>query len=146
MNGARDPFDLQRFVTAQGDCYEQVVAELRAGRKRTHWMWFVFPQLMGLGRSPTASYYAIRSLAEAQAYLQHDVLGPRLRECTQVLLQHDGLSAADVFGYPDDLKFGSSMTLFEHVAADTTLFTRAITQYCAGVRDEKTLALIRSGH
>jgi uncharacterized protein (DUF1810 family) len=145
MNAGNDPFDLQRFVTAQADCYDQVLAELRAGRKRSHWMWFVFPQLAGLGRSPTAAYYAIRNIDEAKAYLAHDVLGPRLQECTGLLLVHDGLSAADVFGYPDDLKFRSSMTLFEYVASDATLFSEAISKYCAGIRDEKTLSLIGSG-
>lgn len=145
MGNAKDPFQLQRFVEVQDKCFTEVIAELREGKKRSHWMWFVFPQLAGLGHSATASYYAIKSLAEAKAYLAHDVLGPRLRECTNVLLQHDGLSAAEVFGYPDDMKFRSSMTLFDYVAADATPFGAAITQFCQGIRDDKTLSLIRSG-
>jgi uncharacterized protein (DUF1810 family) len=108
----RQPFDLQRFAEAQEPVYDTVLAELRAGRKRTHWIWFVFPQLRGLGQSPTAVHYGIASRAEAQAYLAHPVLGPRLRECTALVLAIDGRSAAEVFGSPDDVKLRSSMTLF----------------------------------
>ena len=140
----KDPFQLQRFIEAQDNCYARVVAELRDGKKRTHWMWFVFPQLAGLGRSSTAVYYAIKDLEEAKAYLNHAILGARLRECTDILLQQEGLSASDVFGYPDDLKFRSAMTLFGHVAADSTLFDDAIIKYCHGQKDERTLALIHS--
>jgi len=145
MNNDKDPFHLHRFVKAQDKVYAQVISELRAGHKRSHWMWFVFPQLAGLGRSSTAGFYAIKSLAEAQAYLNHTILGARLRECTGILLQQGGLSAADVFAFPDDLKFCSSMTLFDHVATDTTLFNDAIMKYCHGKKDERTLALICSG-
>ena len=141
----KDAFDLQRFVEAQDKCYSRVIAELRDGKKRTHWMWYVFPQLAGLGRSSTAAHYAIRNLAEARAYLSHTVLSARLRECIDILLQHKGLSAADVFAYPDDLKFCSSMTLFAHIATDTTLFDDAIVKYCHGQKDERTMTLIRSG-
>ena len=145
MSNDKDRFHLQRFVEAQDKVYTQVVTELRAGHKQSHWMWFVFPQLLGLGRSPTAAYYAIQSLAEAKAYLNHSVLGARLRECTGMLLQQDGLSAAGIFAYPDDLKFCSSMTLFDHVTTDTTLFGDAIVNLCHGKKDKRTLALIRSG-
>jgi uncharacterized protein (DUF1810 family) len=109
-----EAFDLQRFITAQdrGDTHRSAIAELRAGRKTSHWMWFVFPQIAGLGRSPTAAYYAIGSLAEAQAYLEHPVLGPRLREAAEVLVALSGPSAQDIFGATDALKLRSSMTLF----------------------------------
>jgi uncharacterized protein (DUF1810 family) len=116
-NSGADPFDLQRFVDAQAGVYDTVLAELHAGRKRSHWIWFVFPQLRGLGHSPTAVRYGISSLDEARAYLAHDVLGPRLRECAGLLRRIHGSSADDVFGWPDNLKVRSSMTLFG-VAAD----------------------------
>jgi uncharacterized protein (DUF1810 family) len=140
----KDPFQLERFLQAQEGVYSVALSELRAGRKQSHWMWFVFPQLAGLGSSPTASYFAIKSIAEAEAYLHHSVLGPRLRECTKTLLSNNGLSASDVFGYPDDLKFCSSMTLFDHVAPANSLFADAINKYCAGQRDEKTLAILHA--
>ena len=114
--------DLDRFVTAQAGVYEQALAELTAGRKRTHWMWFVFPQITGLGSSPTAQRYAIASLDEARAYLAHPVLGPRLRECARALLGVEGRSARDILGHPDDLKLRSSMTLFARAADDPDLF------------------------
>ena len=112
-----DPFDLQRFLSAQEGVYVAALAELRGGRKRTHWMWFVFPQFQGLGSSPTARRFAISSLDEARAYLEHPVLGARLRECADALIGLPGRNASDVFGYPDDLKLRSSMTLFDQVAA-----------------------------
>lgn len=140
-----DPYRLSRFVEAQEGVYALALAELRVGRKRSHWMWFVFPQIDGLGRSATASFYAIKSVDEAKAYLSHPVLGPRLEECTNVLLRLDGLSASDIFGYPDDLKFCSSMTLFDHVAPEPSLFGEALRKYCSGRPDEKTLALIERG-
>ena len=140
----KDPFDLARFVQAQEGIYQAALSELRGGRKRSHWMWFVFPQIQGLGRSPTADLYAIKSPAEAKAYLDHPVLGPRLRECTNALLENTGLSASDVFGYPDDLKFCSSMTLFESVAPEDRLFKTAIDRYCEGRRDDRTLTVLKT--
>src|SRR5215813_7094342 len=117
-----DPFDLQRFVTAQAPLYERVCAELRAGRKRSHWMWFIFPQIQGLGSSAMAQRYAITSLAEAAAYLDHPVLGPRLRECTGLVNAVDGRSAHEIFGSPDDMKFHSAITLFLWARPDDALF------------------------
>ena len=111
-----DPFDLSRFLAAQDPIYPEALSEIRAGRKRTHWIWFVFPQAFGLGASHTAQHYAIRSLAEARAYLVHPVLGNRLRECAESLLQLGGKSASEIFGHPDDVKLRSSMTLFASVA------------------------------
>jgi uncharacterized protein (DUF1810 family) len=137
-------FQLERFILAQKGIYRSVLYELRSGRKLSHWMWFVFPQIEGLGTSTTASYYAIKSIAEAKAYLHHPVLGPRLQECTEILLSIKGLSASDVFGYPDNLKFCSSMTLFNFVVSGDTLFEDAINKYCGGHRDEKTLAILHA--
>ena len=126
---ADDPFNLNRFIEAQAPVYETVVAELQSGRKRTHWMWFVFPQLAGLGRSPMAQKYAIASAAEAQAYLAHAVLGRRLRECTQLVLDIDDRTLHEIFGSPDDLKFRSSMTLFAEAAQDNQIFAAALDKY-----------------
>jgi uncharacterized protein (DUF1810 family) len=137
-----DPFDLNRFLEAQEGVYAQALAELRAGRKTSHWMWFVFPQIDGLGRSSTARRYAIRSLEEARAYLAHPVLGTRLRECTAVVLGVSGRSAAEIFGHPDDIKFRSSMTLFERATSDTAIFTEALDRHFAGKRDQLTLELL----
>lgn len=137
-----DPFDLSRFVDAQAACYPQVLDELRRGEKQTHWMWFVFPQALGLGRSPTAEFYAIRSREEAAAYLAHQVLGPRLLECTELVLAHVGTPARRIFGTPDDLKFRSSMTLFAAIAAPDTAFSSALDAFYAGERDSKTLAAL----
>ena len=134
-----DPYDLQRFVDAQGPVYEQVRAELRAGRKRSHWMWFVFPQIEGLGRSDTARRYAISSRAEAEAYLEHPVLGPRLRECTRLVNLVEGSSAEDIFGYTDSRKFRSSMTLFAHSTTDDQIFWDALRKYFRGDYDYLTL-------
>ena len=139
--------DLARFVEAQAGTYATALAELRASRKGSHWMWFVFPQLRGLGRSPTAQLYGIANLAEAQAYLAHPLLGARLREATEAVLAIEGRSLHAIFGSPDDLKFRSSMTLFER-AEDTggaDLFGRALARYTDGVRDERTLALLAGG-
>ena len=137
-----DPFDLQRFVTAQQPVYAQVRAELAAGDKSSHWMWFVFPQLKGLGRSATARHYGLVSLGEAQAYWQHPVLGPRLKECTQLMLGVEGRTALQILGSPDDLKFRSCMTLFERAVPDEPVFGRALQKYCAGERDPQTLQLL----
>lgn len=137
-----DPFDLARFVSAQAPVFETALAELTAGRKETHWMWFVFPQLRGLGQSPTAQFYGIGSLAEARAYLAHPLLGPRLVLCVRAVVDSAAPSLHAVFGSPDDLKFRSSMTLFEAAAPDHDQFGRAIDRWCAGRRDERTLALL----
>jgi len=139
---AQDSFDLKRFLQAQEHTYDRALAELRAGRKTSHWMWFVFPQIDGLGRSSTARHYAIKSLAEAGAYLGHPVLGARLRECTRAMLALQSLTAHEILGGPDDLKFCSSMTLFEQAAEDKDLFGRAIDTYFAGRRDAMTLMIL----
>jgi len=136
-----DPFDLGRFVTAQNSVYAQAIGELRAGRKRSHWMWFIFPQLTGLGSSPTAQHYAIGSLEEARAYLAHPVLGPRLAECVEAANAVQGRSAGDIFGYPDELKFRSSVTLFLLAADDDAKapFQRALDKYFGSEGDAFTL-------
>jgi uncharacterized protein (DUF1810 family) len=136
-----DPYDLERFVRAQERLYSQVLNELRAGTKRSHWMWFIFPQLRGLGSSPTAVTYAIASLAEARAYLAHPLLGARLRECTQRLLALQGRTAHEVFGHPDDLKFRSCMTLFAHTDPDGP-WRAALERYFAGEEDPRTRELL----
>ncbi len=130
--------DLERFLTAQEGVHDTAVAELRAGRKRTHWMWFVFPQIAGLGSSPTARRYAIRDLAEARDYLAHPVLGPRLRAASQAVLAVEGRSAEEILGYPDDLKLRSSMTLFARAAPDEVAFQRVLDQYFGGSPDRST--------
>jgi uncharacterized protein (DUF1810 family) len=135
-----DPYDLQRFVDAQARVYDTVVAELRGGRKRSHWIWFVFPQLSGLGSSPTAVRYAIASLAEARAYLAHDVLGPRLRECTRLVNEIGGRSIDNIFGWPDNLKVRSSMTLFAHATDDNAEFVALLDKYYGGREDPATVA------
>jgi uncharacterized protein (DUF1810 family) len=132
-------FDLDRFVAAQAGSYAAAVSELRAGRKRTHWMWFVFPQINGLGVSETARRYAISGLAEARAYLAHPVLGPRLRSCTQIVTQQEGRSAHEIFGSPDDMKFRSCLTLFGEAAPGETVFSAALAKYFGAERDGKTL-------
>jgi uncharacterized protein (DUF1810 family) len=137
-----DPFNLQRFVDAQAGVIDQVIEELRAGRKESHWMWFIFPQLRGLGSSPMAVRYAIASLAEARAFLDHPVLGPRLRECTALVVAARRVAIEDVFGAPDDLKFRSSMTLFARATPDNRLFRDALTKYFAGMPDPATEALL----
>jgi len=138
-----DGFDLQRFVTAQARVYGQALAELRRGRKQSHWMWFVFPQIAGLGSSPTAQFYAIASLGEARAYLDHQVLGPRLLQATAAVSAVGGRTAHEIFGSPDDLKFRSSMTLFRAAAPDEPLFQAALDRYFAGEPDPRTLELLR---
>jgi uncharacterized protein (DUF1810 family) len=138
-----DPFDLERFVDAQSPVYERVLAELRRGRKQSHWMWFVFPQLAGLGHSVMAQRFAIASTQEAAAYLAHGVLGPRLRECTALVNAVDGRTITEILGSPDDLKFCSSMTLFAAVSGETG-FARAIAKYYGGTRDRRTLELLQS--
>jgi uncharacterized protein (DUF1810 family) len=138
-----DPFDLQRFVQAQAPLYDGVLAELRAGRKRTHWMWFIFPQHRALGRSHKAFLYGITGLDEARAYLEHAELAPRLRECTEIVLASDAASLYALFGTPDDMKFRSSMTLFECAAESADHpFGKALDRWCEGRRDEHTLAAL----
>ena len=141
-----DPFDLNRFISAQAEVFQAALHELRAGRKRTHWMWFIFPQLSGLGSSPMSRRYAINSLDEAQAYLNHPVLGPRLKRCTETVLAVGGRSLHAIFGSPDDLKFGSSMTLFALAAGEEeSVFRQALARYCEGRMDERTVALCDAG-
>lgn len=137
---ADDPYDLQRFVTAQaaGGTYDRAAAELRAGRKTSHWMWFVFPQIAGLGYSPTARIYAITSLAEARAYLAHPVLGARLTECAEVLAGLHGRTAEQVFGEVDAMKLCSSMTLFLHADPGKPVFRQVLEQYFGGMTDAAT--------
>jgi uncharacterized protein (DUF1810 family) len=142
MSEPTDPFDLGRFVSAQQGIYDQALAEVRAGRKRSHWMWFIFPQLVGLGHSPTTERYAIKSLAEARAYMAHPVLGSRLVECSEALLSLHGRSASEIFGSPDDLKLRSSMTLFAHVAEPGSVFGRVVDRYYDGEEDPRTLQLL----
>jgi uncharacterized protein (DUF1810 family) len=140
-----DPFNLQRFVDAQAGTYDAVRDELRGGRKRSHWIWFIFPQLAGLGSSPTAARYAISSLAEAQAYLAHDVLGPRLRECSRLVNAIAGTSIEQIFGWPDNLKVRSSMTLFALATDDNDEFVALLTKYYNGEQDPVTVARLSGG-
>lgn len=137
-----DPHNLQRFVQAQNPVYGRVCAELRSGQKTGHWMWFIFPQLRGLGRSHMAIEYGISTRKEAIAYLQHPILGERLRECTRLVNSVEGRSINDIFGYPDDLKFRSSMTLFADVAVQEETFKQALEKYFNGVPDPLTLQLL----
>ncbi len=142
--GQADPFDLRRFVEAQDGVYAGALAEVRRGRKASHWMWFVFPQLAGLGYSPTARHYGIQGLEEARAYLAHPMLGPRLREVAAAAAGLEGRTAREVFGSPDDLKLRSSLTLFEAAAPGEPVFARALDALCAGERDGRTLELLAS--
>lgn len=136
------PDHLQRFVAAQDPVYATVVAELRAGHKRSHWMWFVFPQLTALGRSATAQHYGLSGLDEGRAYLAHPVLGRRLRECSALVIDIDGRSAAEIFGFPDDLKLRSSMTLFARCSTDNVVFLDVLAKYYGGQEDPATVALL----
>ena len=140
MAATNDPFALQRFVEAQDRIYDTVVDELIAARKRSHWMWFIFPQLRGLGSSPTAVRFAISSIDEARAYLAHELLGPRLRECTGLVTAIDGRTAEEIFGWPDDMKLRSSMTLFAHAADDNADFIAVLEKFYGGEEDPATLA------
>ena len=139
-----DPHNLQRFVDAQAPVYAQVFSELRSGHKRSHWMWFIFPQVEGLGSSTLARRFAISHLEEAKAYLKHPVLGPRLRECTGLVNLAQGRSIDQIFGHPDDLKFRSSMTLFAEATSDNEIFNEALRKYFGGEADASTLELLRS--
>ena len=135
-----DRFDLQRFVEAQAPIYSKVCEELRAGRKESHWMWFIFPQIAGLGQSPTSVKFAISSLDEALAYLAHPVLGPRLLECSRLALEVEGRTARQIFGVVDELKFRSSMTLFAGAAREPAVFRQCLDKYFGGAPDRATLA------
>lgn len=137
-----DDYNLHRFLIAQAPVYDTVLAELRAGRKSSHWIWFIFPQIIGLGHSSMAQQFAIGSLDEAKAYLQHPVLGQRLRECTQLVLNVEGRSADEIFGYPDNLKFRSCMTLFMSATIDNNLFKNALLKYFDGKPDQLTLDIL----
>jgi uncharacterized protein (DUF1810 family) len=139
-----DPYDLQRFVRAQDASFESAREELRRGRKTSHWMWYVFPQIEGLGRSSTSQKFAIKSKAEALAYLAHPVLGPRLTECTETVNALQGSSAHQIFGSPDDVKFRSSMTLFHALAPQSGIFHEALAKYFGGELDPRTLDLMRA--
>jgi uncharacterized protein (DUF1810 family) len=139
-----DRFDLERFVTAQEPAYARALAELRAGRKESHWMWFVFPQMRGLGFSPVAQRFGITSLAEARAYLDHPVLGARLRESAEAVLAIEGSSAYDIFGTPDDLKLRSSATLFAQATSAGSVFHQLLAKFYDGVPDGATLKLLDS--
>ena len=139
---SQDPHNLERFVTAQAHVLEQAIAELREGRKRTHWMWFIFPQIAGLGHSDIAQRFAISGKDEALAYLDHATLGLRLRQATELVNQVSGRAIDQIFGYPDDLKFRSSMTLFHSVAPGEEVFRQALSRYFEGKPDAATIALL----
>lgn len=139
-----DDFDLARFITAQDVVFDAALSELQAGRKRSHWMWFIFPQMRGLGISSTAFKYGIVSLDEAKAYLGHPLLGERLRRCTQAVLDVKGRSLHEIFGSPDDTKFGSSMTLFASADGQSgSIFRQSIDRYCGERMDQRTLNLLQ---
>lgn len=137
-----DPYDLNRFVRAQASDYERALSEIRSGRKRTHWMWYIFPQIDGLAFSSTSKVYAIKSVEEAKAYLEHPILGPRLRECAEAVIGVEGRSATEIFGSPDDLKLRSCATLFACVSPPGSAFDRLLEKYYRGERDGKTLQLL----
>ena len=137
-----DPYDLSRFVRAQEDVYQQALAEIRSGRKRTHWMWFIFPQLDGLALSATSRRFSISGVQEARAYLEHPVLGPRLHECAEAIVAIEGRSASEILGSPDDLKLRSSATLFAAVLPPGSVFERLIAKYYDGVSDSRTTDLL----
>jgi uncharacterized protein (DUF1810 family) len=145
MAGPDDPYDLGRFLQAQADDYERALSEIAGGRKRTHWMWYIFPQIDGLAFSSTSKHYAIRSVEEARAYLAHPVLGPRLRECAEAVVGVEGRTAAEIFGSPDDMKLKSCATLFASVAPPGSVFDRLLDKYFRGERDGKTLRLLGGG-
>jgi len=137
-----DSDNLSRFTSAQEGIFENVLAELRSGQKRTHWMWFIFPQIDGLGHSSTTRYYSIKSKNEARNYLDHPVLGARLVKCAELLLAIDGKSVTDIFGFPDDIKLKSCMTLFATVAGPDSVFAHVLEKYFDGQQDEKTISLL----
>ena len=144
MSDLADPHNLNRFLEAQEYDHARALSEIRAGRKRSHWMWYVFPQFIGLGASETSRRFAIKSVAEAEAYVRHPVLGPRLVECAEAVLGLEGLPAQDIFGSPDDLKLRSCATLFATVSPPGSVFARILDKYFLGEPDEQTLGLLRS--
>lgn len=139
----QDPYRLERFVSTQAAVFPQVLAELSAGLKRSHWIWFIFPQMKGLGHSPQSDHYGIGSLEEAAAYLRHPLLGPRLEQCTRLVNLVEGRTINQILGYPDDLKFRSSMTLFARAAPENPVFQEALKKYFNGEPDLLTLKLLR---
>lgn len=139
-----DPYDLTRFVLAQQDDYARALSEITIGQKRTHWMWYIFPQYDGLAFSSTSQYYAIKSVEEARAYLAHPVLGPRLLACAEAVVDVEGRSATEIFGSPDDLKLKSSATLFASASAPGSVFDRLLEKYFGGGRDDRTLQLLKT--
>mgnify|MGYP001072960665 CR=1 FL=1 len=145
MIAPSDPHSLDRFLVAQKPGYAIALAELIAGRKRSHWMWYIFPQYAGLGFSATSKHFALKSLAEARAYLAHPILGPRLQECAEAVIKLEGRTAHEIFGTPDDAKLKSCATLFASVSEPGSVFHRLLTQYFQGAHDERTLKLIGSG-
>lgn len=140
---SNDRFDLTRFTVAQESIYNYVLTELRNGQKRTHWMWYIFPQIDGLGNSPTSKLYAIKSLEEARQYLNHSVLGARLLECTKAVLAIEGRTVSEIFGFPDVLKFKSSMTLFTAASEPDSVFTNTLVKYFHGEHDVRTIQLLK---
>lgn len=142
MEQVEDRFELNRFVTAQEDSYSAALSELKAGQKRSHWMWYVFPQIDGLGQTSMSKRYSIKSLDEAREYLQHPVLGARLKECVEAILGINNRSASEIFGFPDVLKLKSSMTLFEQAAENDSVFSSVLEKYYQGERDQRTLELL----
>jgi uncharacterized protein (DUF1810 family) len=139
-----DPFDLKRFVSAQEKDYSLALSEIKAGEKNSHWMWFIFPQFKGLGQSPKSIKYSIKSIEEAKAYLQHPILGKRLKDCAEALLDVKRKSAFEIFGHTDKLKLKSSMTLFEQVSEKNTVFSSVLEKYFNGKRDVSTLDLLKN--
>ncbi len=142
ISNADDPFQLSRFIIAQESIYDAVLEELREGQKQSHWMWYIFPQIDGLAQSATSKYYAIKSIEEAQQYLEHPVLGKRLVECTELVLAVQGRSISQIFGYPDDMKFKSSMTLFAQATPPHSVFAQALDKYYNGEQDAKTVQIL----
>jgi uncharacterized protein (DUF1810 family) len=142
-SGRDDPYDLSRFVQAQERIYDRVLAELKSGQKRSHWMWFIFPQIDGLGHSATTKHYSIKNVEEARQYLEHPVIGKRLLECSETVLAVEGRSVSEIFGYPDDLKLRSSMTLFASVAESGSVFERVLEKYFQGQGDPSTLQILK---
>ncbi len=138
----KDPYNLNRFISAQDKIYETVIKELKNGKKQTHWMWYIFPQIDGLGTSATSKYYGIKSIEEAQQYLNHPVLGKRLLECAEIVITLEGKSIAEIFGFPDNLKLKSSITLFAYIAKPDSIFARIIDKYFEGEKDVKTLDIL----
>ena len=137
-----DRYDLNRFVSAQSSSYDCVLTELKQGKKMSHWMWYIFPQIEGLGHSSTAKLFSIKSKNEVKAYLAHPILGERLKNCTQLVNDIEGHTANGIFGHPDDLKFRSSMTLFAYIEGNSSIFERVLSKYYAGKPDELTLEIL----